>query len=118
MLVFQLNRFCVSLVSRVRLVNGRYSAEGRVEVFVRGRWGTVCDDGFDIKDAHVICRMLGLSPAQRIANYGSGSGQIWLDDVNCKGSESSINECTHRGFGSHNCGHDEDIGVVCTRSKL
>ena len=117
-LIFQLNRFCVSLVSRVRLVNGGHSAEGRIEVFVRGRWGTVCDDGFDIKDAHVICRMLGLSPAKHIAKYGSGSGQIWLDDVNCKGSETSINECSHRGFGSHNCGHGEDIGVVCTRSKL
>ena len=99
-------------------MNGRNSAEGRIEVFVRGRWGTVCDDGFDIKDAHVMCRMLGLSPAQRIAKYGSGSGQIWLDDVNCKGSETSVNECSHSGIGSHNCGHGEDIGVICTRSKL
>ena len=99
-------------------MNGRNSAEGRVEVFVRGRWGTVCDDGFDIRDAHVFCRMLGLSPAQRIAKYGSGSGQIWLDDLNCKGNETSIIECPHRGIGSHNCGHGEDIGVVCTRSTL
>ena len=118
MLVFQLKRLRVSLVSKVRLVDGRNSAEGRIEVFVRERWGTVCDDGFDIKDAHVFCRMLGLSPAQRIAKYGSGTGEIWLDDVNCKGSETSTNECSHRGFGNHNCGHGKDIGVVCTRSKF
>ena len=95
-------------------MNGGHSAEGRIEVFVRGRWGTVCDDGFDIRDANVFCRMLGLSPAQRFARFGSGTGQIWLDDLNCRGNETSINQCRHRGIGSHNCGHGEDIGVVCT----
>ena len=98
-------------------MNGRNSAEGRIEVFVRGRWGTVCDDGFDIKDAHVICRMLGFSPAQRITKFGTGTGQIWLDNLRCNGNETSINQCPHRWIGSHNCGHSEDIGVVCTTSK-
>ena len=45
------------------------------------------------------------------AFYGAGSGQIWLDDVRCNGTETSIFHCHHNGFGSHNCGHGE--GVDC-----
>ena len=116
--MFYLYGFCVSLVSRARLVDGTNSAEGRIEVFLHGRWGTVCDDGFDIKEAHVFCQMLGLSPAQRVAKFGSGTGLIWLDDLNCRGNKTSINECSHREIGSHNCGYGENAGVVCTGSKL
>ena len=73
---------------------------------------------FDIKEAHVICRIMGLSPAQRVAKFSSGTGLNWLDELNCRGNETSINECAHRSIGRHDCGHNEDIGVVCTRSKL
>ena len=43
----------------IRLLGGRYSNEGRVEVYCNGQWGTICDDGFNETDAHTICKQLG-----------------------------------------------------------
>lgn len=48
--------------------------------------------------------------------YGAGTGQIWLDDVHCTGTESGIQQCAHRPWGQHNCGHVEDISIRCGKS--
>ncbi|XP_019630260.1 PREDICTED: scavenger receptor cysteine-rich domain superfamily protein-like [Branchiostoma belcheri] len=102
----------------IRLVGGNSSNEGRVEVFHDGQWGTVCDDGWGLEEAHVVCRQLGYPGATEArvrAEFGQGSGQIWLDDVACDGSETTISDCGHGGWGLHNCEHSEDAGAVCER---
>jgi len=46
-------------------------------------------------------------------SYGAGVGTIWLDDVGCSGWENSLDECTHNGWGVHDCAHVEDVAIEC-----
>ncbi|ERE73799.1 macrophage receptor MARCO-like protein [Cricetulus griseus] len=94
----------------VRIVGG--TNRGRAEIFYNNVWGTICDDGWDNNDASVFCRMLGYSSGRGFTQ-GGGSGTIWLDDVNCLGTENSLWSCRKSNWGSHNCNHNEDAGVEC-----
>ena len=103
--------------TEVRLIGGSSDLEGRVEVLYQGTWGTICDDFWSIEDARVICRQLGYGAALQatsLASFGQGTGTIWLDNVQCRGNETRIEDCTHNGWGIHNCAHFEDAGVVCS----
>ena len=102
----------------IRLVGGNNEYEGRVEVLHQGEWGTVCDDSFDMNDARVACRMMGMDGAVSFCSGNSrdhcrsGTGKTWLDDLECNGNENSLFDC-RRNTGQENCGPGEDIGVVC-----
>ena len=86
-------------------------------MFYSGLWGTICDDSWDVNDAEVVCRSLGFliaKEAKTRAFFGQGSGNIWLDNVACTGTESNLASCRHNGWGIENCGHSEDAGVICS----
>ena len=117
---------CLLLIVRVyiltglliRLVDGNTYYEGRVEVNYDGEWGTVCDDGWDYRDAYVVCRQLGFGSsglAYYNAYFGQGTGSILLDDVTCTGNEATLANCGHlRADLVRSCTHYEDAGVRCS----
>ncbi|XP_070222808.1 antigen WC1.1-like, partial [Bos mutus] len=102
---------------QLRQVDGGGPYAGRVEILDQGSWGTICDDGWDLDDARVVCRQLGCGEALSAtgsAHFGVGSGPIWLYDLNCTGKESHVWRCPSRGWGRHDCRHKEDAGVICS----
>ena len=59
----------------------------------------------------VYCRSEGQSLSHE---YGPGVGKIWMDNLRCDGSETSLADCPHGGWGQHNCEHQEDVSIHCT----
>ncbi len=103
----------------LRLVGGASDLEGRLEVCIGGRWGTVCDDQWDTFDAAVVCSQLGFpregATARTGAFFGQGTGPIFFDETRCSGNESKLVDCPSSAVGVHNCLHAEDAAVICQR---
>ena len=103
----------------IRLVGSNTVGSGRVEIFMGNAWGTVCDDLWDATDAGVVCRELGFRGGipKVGAYFGQGTGNVWMDNVQCTGSETRLSSCQFPGWGNENCNHNEDAGVVCDTSE-
>ena len=110
--------------TRLRLADGEAgSPEGRVEIFLDGEWGTICDDSWTDVESDTVCRLLGYEAGSvgnggrfLEAHFGQGTGPIWLDDVNCDGNEKSLLGCEHTRYTKGQkaqCRHSEDVGVRC-----
>ncbi|XP_042637821.1 CD5 antigen-like [Orycteropus afer afer] len=106
---------------RVKLVRGPHRCEGRVEVEQDGQWGTVCDDGWDLKDVAVVCRELGCGAAK-----GTPSGflfkpkaeenqGIFIQEAKCNGMEDTLAQC-EKDVDYMSCTHDEDAGASCEKT--
>lgn len=109
---------------QVRLVNGQDAHEGRIEILYADVWGAICNDLFNLNAANVVCRQLGYPGAVRVipsyitkSYYTTESyytNQIWLDNVQCTGHETSIIQCSHNGFNIYDCNFDTDqVGIEC-----
>ena len=101
-----------------RLVQKVEENIGFVEVNYNGTWRPVCDDTWDVPDAHVVCRMLGYEAAQApIRQYRQERNGPWLGGVACAGDEASISFCSHRGWTNTRCPGNYYAGVMCKTTK-
>lgn len=102
----------------IRLLGGQSLNEGRVDIFLFGHWGTVCDYNWDLLDAIVACHQLGYSTAEAALTgsaFGMGSGPNWMNSMHCTGYEASLSECNHSP-GYDSCrGH---AGVICSSELI
>jgi hypothetical protein len=94
---------------------------GRVEVLYKGEWGTICDRGWNMNAARVVCRDLGYRFAVRNILRArvprKSTGRIWLNNVVCTGREQTLESCSHSDWGNtHYCRHYSDVGVQCSSS--
>ena len=100
------------LAGDLRLRDGDSAASGRLEVYLQGAWGTVCDHGFGEEEGAVACRQLGYAGLDEVASFGPArTGPIWMDDVVCTGSESRLIDCRYTS--DHNCTYRDDVGISC-----
>lgn len=100
---------------KIRAVGGKDGCSGRVEIWHRGTWGTLCDNAWDMRDAEVACRQLGCGPALYAlgqAAAGEGTGPMWL--MECRGTELSLQDCWAQPGDSGACQHKADAAVHCS----
>lgn len=117
------------------------SFEGRIEVCLNDAWGSVCWDFFDELEVKVVCNYFNFPEdggnenltwelnsqmpnntcdsfflAHQVRNtFDSGTGPIFLSELDCTGTESSLLDCNTfaTATGIHSCSHSMDAGVYC-----
>ena len=109
-----LNDIAYNILLTVRLVDGSSYNEGRVEVYYIGRWGTVCNKGWNDLNSNLVCAQLGFGSSGKLTFFGPGEGSIFLENVICPVNNTVLAKCGHYGVGlTAQCNHNNDVGVKC-----
>ncbi|KAM9591790.1 scavenger receptor cysteine-rich domain-containing protein DMBT1-like [Morphnus guianensis] len=109
------------MATELRLANGSTRCEGRVEITHDGTWAPLCDEGWGLAEARVVCRQLGcgrvlLAPGG--SHFGQGPGQMWPDSVSCMGTETALSACKAKPWSNGTCHHGRAAGVACAGNPL
>ena len=95
--------------------------EGVVQVEHDGKWGYICPSGWTSVNSYVLCGQLGFPNAEGQESYSATIQETepvyWLDQVTCKGWESSILSCDHAGWVRHQCEGLRALKLECTRKN-
>ena len=89
-----------------------------MEVYQNGEWSTVCDNGWNLDDAHLVCRELGFSKAISTRRNGfSGQGvSSCLNNLKCVGTEWTIANCSYKRETFHF--YHRHTGVKCVSGNI
>ncbi|KAL7882605.1 hypothetical protein SRHO_G00002630 [Serrasalmus rhombeus] len=124
---------------RVRL-SGGMECEGKVEVFFMQDWRRVLLDSWSESEASVVCRQLGCGSVFSFSSSSTSSPEhshMCVTGFNCTGGEAHLGNCSNAEAvncssreqlsiscsairllcGEDECGHKEDVGVVCSEYK-
>ncbi|EFN78073.1 Lysyl oxidase-like protein 4 [Harpegnathos saltator] len=106
----------------VRLLGGRTSLEGRLQVRIKNKWGTVCNYGWTILDASLVCHQLGyildsdnwFMERSQIPNAGINE-DILFSNVRCTEYDNDITKCRaeKQSDFENSCTHENDVGLRC-----
>lgn len=106
----------------IRLLGGRTQHEGRLQVRIGEKWGTVCNYKWNIINAALVCNQLGLAlnpddwflEPNEIPNAGT-TEDIILSNVECTEFDNDFTKCkaeTRNQF-ENSCNHENDVGIRC-----
>ncbi|XP_022097172.1 neurotrypsin-like isoform X2 [Acanthaster planci] len=107
---------CRGLDGMVRLVDGDRLLSGRVEIYHDDTWGAICDNGWDMKEASIVCHMLGFletEEATAVSFEESEEVPIVMNRVSCKGTEKRLADCPFLCTGTQQCNSSRAAGVTC-----
>ena len=101
----------------IRLVGGTGPHEGRLEVYYKGKWGTVADTiYFGRRGAEMVCRQLGFpgpAVATKSSVFGMGSGHIAIRLIDCSEYDKVLEDCVFITENMEVAKHVDDVGVAC-----
>ncbi|CAG9858649.1 unnamed protein product [Phyllotreta striolata] len=108
----------------IRLLGGNSETEGRLQLKVDGQWGTVCNYGWTMENAALVCQQLGyvLNPddwnleRNEIPSAGA-TERVILSNVQCDPFDLDILKCRAERDFENSCDHDNDVGVRCYRTS-
>ncbi|KAK7901160.1 hypothetical protein WMY93_017929 [Mugilogobius chulae] len=111
--------YCDCRYGAARLVGGPSNNSGRLEVYISGQWGAVCDTHWTDRDASVVCRQLKLGEFGKALSHSfpGRSSVIHYERLGCHGNERSLLDCRSQKFVSGDCGHGSYARMTCTEPE-
>ncbi|XP_072102353.1 scavenger receptor cysteine-rich type 1 protein M130-like [Mobula birostris] len=101
--------------AKLTLVNGPDNCSGRVEIHHRGERGRFGNDGWDLKDADVLCRQVGCGFVESLPRFRPGTGVIWYTWADCQDNEKSLWDCNlQRYLPTRYRNKEQDASAKCS----